>query len=343
MRYLAFLILGIMAAALVYFSPIFLLAPSPILGEYWTREMIVIKRDISRQIGSKNKLIIASGSSTLFSIDTNILTKEFNIPAVNFGLVVSLPIETLFYEIDRASNGGDIVILPLEPDFYCKEEIDGYREWEIRNGIAWNRAYWDGLGLLEKLSFIKYISPTFPMDVVKAKYAQWADPASIAPRLNALNDDFVLAKFNSPQPPDENIYSIYNMDRLGNIKNTDESLYTGPPRRADLEIRICDSTFSKLKEFVARMTAKDVRVYFANTPFVSIEGLDHDKINLTSDAFDKKLSTIAPVIDSKSELIFSRNLFLNTELHLNATGRSIRTRRLIDAMNRNHIFPEIQQ
>ena len=36
-----------------------------------------------------------------------------------------------------------------------------------------------------------------------------------------------------------------------------------------------------------------------------------------------------PVLDSKPDLVFKRNLFLDTDMHLNSTGRELRTRLLI--------------
>ena len=70
-------------------------------------------------------------------------------------------------------------------------------------------------------------------------------------------------------------------------------------------------------------------MFFANTPYVAIEGLDLAAVNQASKQFSNTLSTVAPVLDDRSTLIFNREFFLNSALHLNAHGRELRTRQLL--------------
>ena len=339
MKYLFSVLAGTILTSIFYFSPIFLLSPAPVSAEYWIREMIVIKRNIAQAYKGKNKIFVLAGSNALFNIDTRTLASEFNLPAINYGLMGALPLETLFSEIFEVAESGDIVILPLEPDSYCKEKIEGYREFEIRNAIAWNYHYWKELSYLERILAVRFVSSKFPIEIIAARFEQAFDPKSIAPRLNALNDDFILNKFNDPKKNiDVNLYSIYNVDSLGNIKNTNDSLYSGTPRRADTEINICTTSLNKIIVFKDLMIQRGIKIYFANTPFVRLADLNYEHIAIFDSKFRQILSNIAPVLDSRLDLIFPLPLFLNTELHLNSTGSEFRTKLLIEAMHENNII-----
>lgn len=326
--------MSVFICATIYFSIVLLLFPSPIAADYWIREMIVIKHDIASKYKNKNKIIVMSGSSTLFSIDTNMLTKELNLPSINYGLMVGLPIETIFNEIKKVVKTGDIIILPLEPDYYCKEENNGFREFEIRNAIAWNYEYWNQLNIIEKISSVIFMNARFPIEVLKSKWSQIVNPEILKQRLEALDDGLILKKFNDESKKiDENIYSIYNVDSLGNIRNTNDSTYQGSPRRADVDIKICEKTYNRLLKFTTEMKDNGVRIYFAHTPYVKLDDLDYKKIKDTGEEFNKKISVIAPMLDNKEELLFPLSSFLNTELHLNSIGRKDRTQNLIKSLN----------
>lgn len=336
MKYLISLAAGAILTGMLYFSPIFLLTPSPIIAEYWIREMMVIKKNIALNHKNKNKIIVLSGSNTLFSIDTNMISNAFNMPAINYGLMGGLPLETLFNEMIDVAQRGDIIILPLEPDSYCKEEIEGYREFEIRNAIAWNYPYWNKLNIFEKILSIRYMNPKFPLEIVEAEITKRFNPASIEPRLNALDDDLILKKFYDPDKNiDAQLYSIYNVDNLGNIANTNDNIYRGLPRRAEIDIKVCTKSLNKLISFNKLMEKRGVQIYFANTPFVQLDDLDYKKIEVSDSKFNKILSDIAPVLDERMDLIFPLPLFLNTELHLNSEGRTIRTNSLIKSLEKS--------
>jgi hypothetical protein len=338
MRYLSALVAGTLLTGILYFLPVFLLFPSPISAEYWIREMMVIKKSIASTYKGKIKIIVLSGSSALFSIDTNAMSQELGMPVINYGLMGGLPLETLFNEMFEVAERGDILILPLEPDAYCKEEIEGYREFEIRNAIAWNYGFWKGLSLRDKLLSLRFVSSKFPLEIVEARFTQIFKPTSITARLNALNDDLILQVFNDPKKDiNVNLYSIYNVDSLGNIKNTADSSYKGSPRRADLEIKICDKSLKKIIAFKKIMDKSGVQIYFANAPFVELDDLSLKSIMMADNKFKKTLSNVAPVLDSRSDLLFPISSFLNTELHLNSIGRAARTNMLIESMQKNNV------
>lgn len=330
MRFLIYFASSFIACVVFFYSLIFILFPTPVAAEYWVRELLVFKRDVAKKIGNVPKIIVASGSSTLFNVDTNLISKALNSPTINLGLMGGLPLDTILEEIVAVSSPGDLVILALEPDYYCREENPGYGPWQLRNALAWNYAFWENKGFLQKILSIPDLGALFPLEMVQARFDARFRPEIVAPRLAALDDEKIIKKFsNRPATPVEPIYSIYNMDQLGNVKSVDESNFTGPPQRADQDIRLCPQTLKKLSDFIARLKSQQIKVVFANTPYMSVDGLDLEQVNLSSNRFSDALQPLAPVIDGRSELIFPRDHFFDSVMHLNAKGREKRTVLLI--------------
>jgi hypothetical protein len=330
MRYLTYFAGSFVVTAIFYYSLIFMLFPAPVAAEYWVREMLVLKRHLAQNLEGQPKIIVASGSSTLFNVDTNVLSNGLNRPTINLGLMGGLPIETVFNEINAVSAPGDIVIMALEPDYYCREVNPGYDTWQMRNAIAWNFSFWQNKRFYEKLAALPALGSEFPLEMLQARMDAILKPEILAPRLNALNDAKIIDKYlNPPLATPESIYSIYNMDRLGNIKTVGETTYAGPPIRADEDIRICPQTLEKLKSFVSGLKTRNIKVVFANTPYIDFDGLDRQKVDESAKQFSAALESLGPVIDRRSKLIFPRDHFLDAVLHLNLKGRERRTQLLL--------------
>lgn len=332
MRYLTTFVCTFLLALIAYISLIPALGPTPVTAEYWVQELLVIKRDIVKRYANDRKIIIASGSSTLFSIDAKLLSEQLGLPVINFGLMGGMPLDRILEETDAASSRNDIVVLPLEPDYYCREEITGFEEWELRNAVAWDHVYWSRLSLYDRLTAIRYLGFKFPLEMLIARFDTVFRPAITEPRLFTLSATAVLDKFAKPPPLADNLYSVYSMSPFGDIRNTTDSDYTGEPRRADQPIKICEQTLERLKAFTSQQKAKGVSVFFANTPYVAIDGLDSAVVDQASKQFTNALSTLAPVLDDRSTLVFNREFFLNSALHLNANGRELRTRKLLEKL-----------
>jgi len=330
MRYLVYFFSSFIALAIFYYSLIFALFPTPVAAEYWVRELLVFKRDIAKNLAGQPKIIVASGSSTLFNVDTNILTAALNRPTINLGLMGGLPLDTILAEVNTVSEPGDLVIMALEPDYFCREANPGYDAWQARNAIAWNYPFWQNKSFIQKLTEIPNLGSGFPLEMLRTKFDIIFNPQLMAARLEALDDAKIMQKFSRQAlSTNEPIYSIYSMDRLGNMKNIEDSSYTGAALPADQDIKICAQSLEKLSRFVSALKSRQVKVVFANSPYMAVGGLDPAKVESSSARFASALSHLAPVIDERSELIFSRDHFYDFVIHLNAKGRERRTQLLL--------------
>lgn len=333
MRYLTYLLGSFVIAAITYFSLVLALFPSPVATEYWVRELLVFKREIGKQVGNQKKIIVASGSSTLFNIDTTSLTKSLGIPSINLGLMGGLPIDTILHEVNSISRKGDVVIMALEPDYYCREANPGYDSWQNRNAIAWNHDFWINKTFFQKIAALPSLGSRFPLEMIKARFDSIFNPEIITPRIAALNDKKILEKFSeSPNSSTEPIFSIYNMDSLGNMKTINESNYLGPVQRAEEDIKICSQTLQKLTKFVTKLREREISVFFANTPYIAYDEINLSRVDASAERFSDAVKHLAPVIDNRSELIFPRDHFFDSILHLNQKGRERNTQILLNAI-----------
>lgn len=334
MRYTTIFLATTFTTAIVYFSSALALAPAPVPAEYWVREMMVIKHSIVKKYAGYKKIIIASGSSSLFDIDAKKLSDNLKIPVINFGLHAGLPLNTILGAAGSDAEKGDVIILPLEPSYYCRGKEP--TAWQVRNAIAWDRPRWESWSLLQQLRGISLLEPTFIWELAKARFDEKFRPEAIDHRLVALNDRVILAKFKVRPKPTKFAYSAFNLDSFGDMQKNNGAEYEGiPGYSADMKTEFCPGSWKLLESFKSNMASKGIAVYFANTPYVATNKLDEAKVEAASQLFNEKLSRLAPVLDTRPQLVFQRNLFFNTALHLNAEGRKIRTRILINSIRNN--------
>lgn len=107
-------------------------------AEYWLKEAFTIKEHYAQTITTP-KIIVASGSNSLFSICSPVIKEKTNKQIVNFGLHADIPLEIYFALIKKFAKPNDIVLLPLEYSYYQKE--NEFNKWHIENLTTWGTEY----------------------------------------------------------------------------------------------------------------------------------------------------------------------------------------------------------
>ncbi len=332
MTFIKSFFISALAAAVVYISAVMVLIDAPVEAEYWVAEMITIKKELVKQYAGKSKIIIAGGSSTLFGIDAEYASKQLGMPVINFGLHAGLRLNKILEEVSGVIEHGDILILPLEPPYYrCNTTLNS---WQVTNIVAWDHGAWGEMNVREKIEFAFLISPKLFRRMLVAKIQEPFNPAKIAKRLEALDNSLVLAKFRVRKSPVGFEYSAYNLNNHGDMLRTEGSDVEGQSSNYSKPSHVCANTASYLIDFIDSMRKRGVRVYFANTPYIASEGgIDHLKNGDLS--FRNELAPVGCIIDKREELVFDRKYFFNSNLHLNAEGRLLRTELLIKSIRNN--------
>lgn len=83
----------------------------------YIEEWFNVKENYAESIQTK-KIMIVSGSNSLFSIEGKMIEEQLDIPTVNYGLHAGLGLEYILYRAEKLVKKGDIVLLPLEYEMY---------------------------------------------------------------------------------------------------------------------------------------------------------------------------------------------------------------------------------
>jgi len=332
MKFIQSFIISAILACVAFYTTALLFIDTPVKASYWVGELITIKKDLVKEYSGKNKIIIAGGSSTLFSIDTEYASKHLDMPVINFGLTAGIRLEKILKEVGSVIEQGDFLILPLEPTYWdCESKMNSVQVTDI---IAWDHDAWTDMNYPEKLEFISLISPTLLGEMFVAQILKNLCPATLSDRLTTLDQALVLSKFRKRPVPTGFAYSAYNVNNYGDMLRTEGSKYKGPNDDVSKPLHVCNKTAIILTNFVDSMKKKGVKVLFANTPYsgsrTSLKTWESREL-----IFANELAPIGCLIDRREDLIFDRKYFFNTHLHLNPEGRSLRTDALIKAIRKN--------
>ncbi|CAA9891396.1 conserved hypothetical protein [Candidatus Methylobacter favarea] len=321
-----------LVACVVDYSAVLILIDAPVPAEYWVAEMITIKKNLVKEYAGKRKIIVAGGSSTLFGINAEHASEQLDMPVINFGLHAGLNLEKILQVVSAVVEPGDFLILPLEPGYYgCNTKMNS---WQVANIVGWDHDTLKEMSYLEKSEFISLVSPSLLGQMFVAKILREFYPAIISERLNALENSLVLAKFRVRPMPAVFEYSAYNLNNHGDMLRTEGCRFKGQGIDVNNPSHVCEKTAGQLINFVHTMRKKGVQVYFANIPYIASKaGLD--TLRRGESSFRNEFAHIGCIIDKRKDLIFDRKYFFNTNLHLNAEGRSLRTNLFLKAIRRN--------
>lgn len=116
------------------------------------------KKEAAKKLDKKGpKLVFLSGSNTLFGVNAERIEKETGIPSLNYGSHGGLT-SYIFYDAKRVLKPEDVVIMPLEYQFYLDDnEINSLQNTAIEYAISYDNEYYKQLSITNKLKIIKYL------------------------------------------------------------------------------------------------------------------------------------------------------------------------------------------
>ena len=338
-NYLFKFLLAALTAIAVHFGIIFYLH-GPIKAEYWARPLIIVKRELVVQIPSP-KIVFFGGSSTLFDIDAAKISTELGRPTFNFGLHAGLRLKRILSEAYTTMKSGDLVVLPLEPPHYsCGREQ--WTDWQLDNALAWDHAYFDSLPFLYRVKIVLDSgSPSLSLEIPGAWLRAKLNPSKMKDRLAAMvPPKEIMELYRSGKLRTAGFsYSAYNLDVYGTLQNNIGAHFSGQGIATDKPGAICQNTKKILRTFVENMRQRGVTVVFAYPPYL-VEQNENGDWRKADRQFRQDISDIgSTVVGNRSGAFYPRNMFFNTELHLNTKGRELFTRRMIDDLKSYTALP----
>ncbi len=150
-RFVIFIFLNLFALLIIYIASFYYQLGANVESESWIEPMYQIKDKKALEIGDENKIIIVSGSNSLFGINTEMVSNITNKPVLNLAVHAGLDIDYLYYKINKYIKPNDIIVMPLEYGYYTR---NGYSDWFMNNVLVWGNDYFYSLNIFDKIKFI---------------------------------------------------------------------------------------------------------------------------------------------------------------------------------------------
>lgn len=274
------------------------------LSEYSTFFTGAIEKHQRLEHLQSPKVIFVGGSNLAFGLDSDLVQRELGQPVVNMGLHAALGLRYMLEEIRPHTNPGDVVVIvPEYRQFYGF--LNG--QTELLRLLA---IYPQGIRHISSseqvVSLIRF-APEFLQTELKIKLREAQGGADIFYRGGVFNQY-------------GDVISHLNEESRLKVNKQPEPLKLKP---------IDHVTTQVLNQFYADMQSQGVQVFFIFPCFAELAYKnDKDNINLLYRHLEKNLDI--PILSSPEEYIFPEVYFFDTVSHLNATGRRIRTEKMIN-------------
>jgi hypothetical protein len=148
----------VICAMLLVAGILFALGSGIIVGEtFWAATATAKKTALARRI-AEPRILIVSGSSGHFGLRADMIEAATRRPAVNLATHAGFGPAYFFYLAERVLRRGDIVILPLEYDFYLGS-APSLNELNVSVSYSRGLDYFQALGLVNEVRYVRELSP----------------------------------------------------------------------------------------------------------------------------------------------------------------------------------------
>jgi hypothetical protein len=302
-------------------------------AEYWIYEAQIIKRQLLMENRTRRKILFVGGSSAFLGIDSSRVEAALGISTINLGLHLGRPLGYMLEEITPYIGSGDIVVLPLEYQYYSSSTA--YSDWFTNQVMAWDMDYFWQLTAMQKVQFVLSVRPERVwMGVIvrslgdrleSVRRRQLKDPEQILDRARAA--------WSGEEYRGDKIYSFLNSDRHGDaiVRGPEPPVVADNPYGLDWDYVEGTYFWSVLQDFVLRCRAQDIAVYVAWPPIMK------ERIDFTAPRVSRSVKQITtrlkqmgvPMLGEPSDFQYDADLFTNRLYHLTAQGRAEHTTRLL--------------
>lgn len=307
-------------------------------AEYWLREVAVVKQHLCQQAESP-KAVILSGSNALFGFDSHQLEHFLERPVINFGLHGGLPLGYLLNRYDLCLRRGDMVILPLEYEFYETAEIN--TSWFTTQVIAWDREYFDQLSAVEKIRFIVSVPPLRLLANLSNKFLvrerRELPPPEVI--IDSVEEVWRYATFRKD-------YSYKNLNDRGDIERREPIHFVPSPDYPVFRegFEISEYAKTQLSRFFSRCGREGASVVITWPCIIEGGNTDDRRASLFAENTKKIKELMASlgvaVVGEPMDFGFPESYFYDSTYHLDEVGRQLRTLKVADLMIRNSLVSE---
>lgn len=284
-------------------------------AEIWLKDVFIIKDYINNKETLKQRLLIVSGSNSLFGFDSSIIDKNTNFTPINYATHAGLPINFLIDLIITRAKEGDIVFMPLEFGYYTRgEPKDDW--WYIHNMFVWGGEY---KKYISNIDIFRNLWTKNPLEFFSLVFRGGNSKSNINPILEMQkiwadsNASFRGYSFSSL-----NIYGDFST-QVGEIKDINTPYL-------DDDIKISNFFLQEYQRLESFAKSKHIRIFLTyptmcNNPSFRLE------------VATKKLSKLKERLKEHDIILygdfrdfyFDKKYFFDTSYHLNNEGVRLRS------------------
>jgi hypothetical protein len=309
-RYLRSLLLGFLLASILFVSAVLFQIGAPIESSRWLYEIYIIKNQIAQSI-KVPKLTIISGSNAIFGISCKTIQQQSNVPCFNGGTNGALGTDYLFKRARPWLKPGDIVLLPLEYEFYTYQKIpnDAY----VSYVLARDPQYLRSVDLLTQFRFITGVSfERLKLGILaKLKTPALGNANYQSKNLNQYGDETSNLK---DQRTKDQLTKISKEQPMAIINGTIDSSY-GMNMIRDFTHWCRENNITVLATWPNTIKFEVYRGQSQQAFFQSIEQL-YQKLGV-------------PLLGKPEDFMYKKSLIYDTSYHLNDQGVKQRTQQII--------------
>ncbi|ARU26800.1 hypothetical protein CBR65_04800 [Cellvibrio sp. PSBB006] len=311
-------------------------------AEHWLRDVYKVKIHSAEKIGRK-KIIVASGSNSLFGISSEVIAKETGYPIINMSGHAGLTFNFLADQIEQVASEGDIIIMPLEFVFYTR--TDDLTDWQLNNMQSWGYEHLKTYGVFE---LFKYFKSTDLSSYLERSFGEGSiEYLGVENVKNyCLTDESKSPRWQGYNYKSMNCFGDILVDRKAIQKILD--FRNERTRNYLTSSDISDEFYKDAKRFSNKLNAMGAKLYFTWPATIRNESFNLHKSGksremvsaLNSNLIDRGFEVICDPAESNLEVEY----FFNTDYHLNKKGAVLRSIRLSDCINLNILDkPKVEQ
>ncbi len=262
-----------------------------------------------------SRIIIESGSNSLYALDSYMIEKEFNIQTINLSDAAAYPLKQKLLRIEKYLNKNDIILLPLEWKYYSRIELGDYFKNNLLGKLHYYYNFNSNLDELIQIANTPFINFT---KNIKYKY-----------RLSQKQHRYLgknIEKFDK----NERGTRINNKTILSQLTMSCDKYIFVKQIKNGFEL---SDTFKDNIQIIKRLQTKSKQIIFT-WPTVVGDDCYSDKYRLKLDKFviklkkyldDNEVLIIGNPYDSK----FPTKDMADTFYHVKPNAKEVRTKKLI--------------
>jgi hypothetical protein len=258
------------------------------------------------------KILIVSGSNSLFGLSAETIFKETKIPTVNLAIHAGLGVKYILDDAKTVIKEGDIVLLPLEYSFYLfNNQTDMvYLKYVLSNDTQ----YFSRLNPIQKFNLVVKLPTT---DILQSI-------------LFPQNKQEVLAKLRESSVKGY-CYTGFSLNKFGDeLCNIRVKALNRIPIHLELPKSYKIDHYGIIRDFISWCQQKQVKVFPLYPVFHKNNEFYQEEYKMFFNEIKKYYKKIGvPILGNPYEAALPHNLMFNGRYHPNDNGRKLRTEQVI--------------